>query len=489
MGIDYAWEHPSPAAIRSAGYTFVCRYLSRTAAKNLTRSEADSLIAAGLDIVCNWEATSNAALNGYSQGVTDAQQASTQADQCGMPAGRPIYFSVDFDASSSQQPAINSYFDGVASVLGLGRTGGYGGYNVIQRLFGAGKIVWGWQTYAWSSGHWDSRAQLRQVQNGITVGGAECDANQAMAADFGQWGSLTENLGTAYNRWLVRADDGHVQAYARNTNNTMSNVDPCGNGWSPMGGNIGGNPAAVLDSVGHVQLYVRASDNSLQHVDPSGAGWSSMGGNVAGDPCAVLDPAGGVQVYVRGADSSLQHVDPSGAGWSSMGGAITGNPTAVVDSAGHTQIYVRSGNTLWHVDPSGGGWSSMGGDIAGDPCALLDPAGNIQIYVRGRDNSLQHVDVAGKGWASMGGWVAGNPIAVLDPAGHIQIYIRAGNVLWHVDPSGGGWSSMGGTIAGDPVALLDSVGSVQVYARGTDSSLQRELPNASWSSLGGSIAN
>ncbi|MFI2206441.1 hypothetical protein ACH47Z_37915 [Streptomyces sp. NPDC020192] len=48
--------------------------------------------------------------------------------------------------------------------------------------------AWGWQTYAWSGGNWDSRAQLRQVQNDITVAGHDADLDQAMAADFGQWG-------------------------------------------------------------------------------------------------------------------------------------------------------------------------------------------------------------------------------------------------------------------------------------------------------------
>jgi hypothetical protein len=490
MGIDYSFSHPSPSSIRAANYTFVCRYLSRNAEKNLTPEEAEQLVAAGLHIVCNWEAAASAALNGFAQGVADAQKAQSQAVACGMPPTRPIYFSVDFDASAAQQPAINAYFDGVASVVGLRRCGAYGGYYVIQRLFNAGKIVWGWQTYAWSAGHWDTRAHLRQVQNGITVGGADCDANEAVVSDFGQWGNLLPvQLGIAYDRWLVRTGDGHVHAYVHNTNNSMSSVDPSGIGWAAMGGNLGGNPAAVTDSAGHVQIYVRGNDNSLQHVDPFGAGWSSMGGNIAGDPSVLLDRAGHVQIYVRGADSSLQHVDPSGAGWSSMGGQIAGNPSAIVDSAGNIQIYARAGTALWHVDPSGAGWSSMGGSIAGDPSVLLDRAGHVQIYVRGRDNSLQHVDPSGAGWVSMGGQIAGNPTAVVDPDGDLQIYARAANALWHVDPSGAGWASLLGNIAGDPVALVDSTGNVQVYVRGADNSLQRELAGISWSSFGGSIVN
>jgi peptidoglycan hydrolase-like protein with peptidoglycan-binding domain len=105
-----------------------------------------------------------------------------------MPASRPIYFSVDFDLQPSMYSALNSYFDGVASVIGRSRTGAYAGYYVIKELFNNGKIAWGWQANAWSYGNWDSRAQLRQVQNGISLAGHDADLDQPMAADFGQWG-------------------------------------------------------------------------------------------------------------------------------------------------------------------------------------------------------------------------------------------------------------------------------------------------------------
>jgi hypothetical protein len=187
-GIDYSWGRPSPAAIKAAGYTFVCRYLSwDTTGKNLTKAEAQALSTVGIDVTCNWEYATKEALSGYSQGVRNAQEAQRQAIACGMPAHRPIYFSVDFDATPSQQGAINSYLDGIASVIGRDRCGAYGGYYVIKRLFDASKIRWGWQTYAWSGGQWDRRAQLRQVQNDIQVGGADCDADEALAEDFGQW--------------------------------------------------------------------------------------------------------------------------------------------------------------------------------------------------------------------------------------------------------------------------------------------------------------
>lgn len=186
-GVDYAWARPSLSDLHASGYTFAARYLSYdTSGKNLSHGEADALIANGLDVVVVWETTADRALSGYAGGASDAQAAASQAAGDGMPGSRPIYFAIDFDATSGQQPTLDGYFDGVASVIGRDRTGAYGGYWPIRRLFDNGKIAYGWQTYAWSGGNWDPRAQLRQTQNGIWGGGL--DADVAVADDFGQWG-------------------------------------------------------------------------------------------------------------------------------------------------------------------------------------------------------------------------------------------------------------------------------------------------------------
>ena len=184
-GCDYSFSRPSPSHLYGEGYRFAVRYFSYDSGKNLTASEAQALENAGLDVVSNWEAGSDDALDGYSRGVQHAHDADAQAHAAGAPADRPIYFSVDFDASEGQQGAINDYMDGVASVIGRSRTGAYGGYYVIKRLFDAGKITWGWQAYAWSGGQWDPRAQARQIQNGLE--GDSIDKDQAMVADIGQW--------------------------------------------------------------------------------------------------------------------------------------------------------------------------------------------------------------------------------------------------------------------------------------------------------------
>lgn len=210
-GVDEAWARAPIPVLNAAGYHFVCRYLSYdTSGKNLTAAEAQALTAGGESIVSNWEYAQGAALNGRAQGVKDATEAARQHAADGGPADRPIYFSVDVNVQDyapelpndpvngrAKLGAIADYFDGVISVLGLPRTGAYGGYWLIKRLFDANLITWGWQTYAWSGSPtlWDSRAQLRQIHNGVLVGGADVDQDEAETVDFGQWtvsgGSVT----------------------------------------------------------------------------------------------------------------------------------------------------------------------------------------------------------------------------------------------------------------------------------------------------------
>src|SRR4051812_9111 len=192
-GVDYSWARPSPAGIRAAGYTFAVRYLSHsTTGKNLTVDEAGALLAAGVHLVVNWEDSAMDALDGRARGASDAGEAERQAGAIGVPADRPIYFAIDFDASEAQQAALDDYFDGVASVIGAARTGAYGGYGPIKRLLDGGKIAWAWQTYAWSGGRWEPRAQLRQVRNSVVIAGGECDVDEAHAEDFGQWTELAK---------------------------------------------------------------------------------------------------------------------------------------------------------------------------------------------------------------------------------------------------------------------------------------------------------
>ena len=308
-GVDYAWARPSLSTLKAQGYRFVVRYMSYdTSGKNLSAAEAKAIKAAGLDVVSNWEWGAQDALQGYNLGVQHAHAAESQAHADGAPAGRPIYFSIDFDAQPSQQGAINAYYDGVASVIGRGRTGAYGGYGVIKRLFDAGKITWGWQTYAWSYGQWEPRAHLRQIQNGIGPGGGE-DKDQAMAADFGQWGATTAPP-------------------------TAKPPAPTGCGTiHPGQGLIAGETFSSCD--GHHTLAMQADGNLVLYHNGKGAVWASNTYKSDGE-VAIMQTDGNFVLYGH-------HSNPLWAsGTNGHGGA-----TLAVQGDGNLVVYAPGSKAVW----------------------------------------------------------------------------------------------------------------------------------------------
>ena len=185
FGVDYSWSDDDVAAMQRAGVKFAARYVSNDPGKNIDHAEALRLTNGGIAIVSNWESTQYRPEEGYAAGVVDARRGLVQALGAGMPMGRPIYFSVDYDQAVG--PNIEGYFRGANSVLGPGGTGAYGSYRVVKRLLDLGLVKWAWQTYAWSYGQWEPRANIRQYLNSQKVGRMDVDFNQSMTNDFGQW--------------------------------------------------------------------------------------------------------------------------------------------------------------------------------------------------------------------------------------------------------------------------------------------------------------
>src|SRR6266581_1372333 len=194
FGLDYV-TGPPIADMKAAGVSFVCRYtgyfsgyddthIATPQGKCLTPGEAKANSESGISIVSNWEWDGYTPLTGYDAGVWEAQEANKIHLACGGPASRPIYFSVDTDASGTQ---VAPYFQGVAKGIGLSRTGAYGSYRLLKYLFDNNLIAWGWQTYAWSGGQWEPRAHIQQYLNGVSMSGHSVDYDRSIKSDFGQW--------------------------------------------------------------------------------------------------------------------------------------------------------------------------------------------------------------------------------------------------------------------------------------------------------------
>lgn len=181
LGVD-ASHRLSGAAVKAAGYAFAVRYLSVPGSwKAIDKAEVDDLVANDVKVVLVFETTAGRAGEGKAAGVADATSATAQQKALGIPADRPIYYAVDYDA----EPAVvEAYFEGLNSVPGT--DDGYGSARVIKHLLDDKLVHLGWQTVAWSHGELEPRRAMFQRLGTVYVGGVACDVDEAFVDDYGQ---------------------------------------------------------------------------------------------------------------------------------------------------------------------------------------------------------------------------------------------------------------------------------------------------------------
>lgn len=188
-GVDYAFPpRPDLNVLKTAGKSFLCRYGGPgTIDKQLDPAEALRATTLGFKLVANAEGSASGLLGGFDVGVSWARSAEARFKLCGMPTGRPIYLSVDFDVVSSQWPNVAAALRGAASVIGTDRVGIYGGLRAVTWARRDGVARWFWQTYAWSGGTWAPGNHIEQYRNGVNIAGANLDLDRAISGDYGQW--------------------------------------------------------------------------------------------------------------------------------------------------------------------------------------------------------------------------------------------------------------------------------------------------------------
>lgn len=212
--IDFAARQIPAEQIRAAGYSGVINYVSLSrpgssmGAKPITRPYAEQLSAAGLMIVSNYQygkpggTAPSDFRRGFEGGVADARTAWGLHTAAGGGQSAPIFFSIDEDISHDTWNNLAlKWFRGINSVVGVQRTGVYGGIDVCRWAAADGVIGnsstpghrWAWQTKAWSRSQVDPAAVLYQrvvstaSNPGPKVGGLEVDVNDVLADDCGQW--------------------------------------------------------------------------------------------------------------------------------------------------------------------------------------------------------------------------------------------------------------------------------------------------------------
>ena len=207
--IDFAMRQIPAQDIRAAGHAGVINYVSTSrpgssfGAKPITLPYAKSLTAAGLVIVSNYQygkpggTAPSDFTRGYAGGVDDARTAWQLHTAAGGGQSAPIFFSVDDDINRDTWNNVAlRWFRGINSVIGVQRTGIYGGINACQWAAADGVIgksrspghVGPGRPRSWSGGQIYPAAVLYQrvvgtaSNPGPVVGGIEVDVNDVLAA-------------------------------------------------------------------------------------------------------------------------------------------------------------------------------------------------------------------------------------------------------------------------------------------------------------------
>ena len=212
--IDFAERLVAPEQIKAAGFDGALVYVSelRPGAtfdfKPVTREFTDGMRALGLHVVScyqygkpGWPNSPSDFTRGFDGGVADARTALRLHGAAGGPDSAPIFFSVDEPLTGETWKSLaGPGFKGINSVLGVERTGIYGGVQELGWAI-ADSVVghsttpgfrWAWQTKAWSGGQLESAAVLfpREVVTatdpGQIIAGVHVDVDDVLAPDFGQ---------------------------------------------------------------------------------------------------------------------------------------------------------------------------------------------------------------------------------------------------------------------------------------------------------------
>jgi hypothetical protein len=193
--IDFSGLRPDPHDPGRYGAKGVCRYISalkpdgtpknKVAWKVATRAECESYLAAGLDVVLNYEWYEGRMLEGAEAGRQDGIWALSQATAIGYPTGASIYFS--HDTGVVDIPAIAAYLSACQQQLGDAyRVDIYSGSIVYEEMKRRGLVRYGWQAMAssWSNHQIGSAALL---QNGRYWYNKNADENEVKSVPFGSW--------------------------------------------------------------------------------------------------------------------------------------------------------------------------------------------------------------------------------------------------------------------------------------------------------------
>lgn len=243
--LDYSAGTPGAKAIKAFGAIGVNRYAGTPGRKkNLTRAEFVDLDRAGLGVATVYENQPGDYLGGYPNGQRAARAWLADVSGIDERLARIGHFAVDKDVVS-EWDKLADYFRGIASVIGVARTRGYGeadvvDYLVAHRLVSNGEHGGQWQTVAWSRGRRSQYAALYQRAEQPSVGGIACDINEVLAPDWGQHNYQEDDM--QQNEKAVDPGPGTV---GHNLLNVFQQVNNKTYGLPVLGAKVGALTTAV----------------------------------------------------------------------------------------------------------------------------------------------------------------------------------------------------------------------------------------------------
>lgn len=165
----------------------------------MTKAEAQAISNAGLYVNMIYEDANNyyGAFN-TQNGIDDATWAYHYAkNTIHQPKNTPIYFTVDYDATSAQiSGGIQDYFRAVSSTMNsLGAAGDYdflvgvyGSGNVCSQMIVSGLVTrWLAGATGWGGSSTYSGWDIKQVASTVTTGGMIFDKNESKLTNGGGW--------------------------------------------------------------------------------------------------------------------------------------------------------------------------------------------------------------------------------------------------------------------------------------------------------------
>jgi hypothetical protein len=185
---DFSFSHPSPQALKQAGYVGAISYCSwEPNPKNITAAQVAAYLAAGVQVGLVWETVNQEASYGAPAGTRDATEYLRQAKALGATGGVLSMVAEDPNREPvSDYSAIDAYLQAAGAVLHPAgfQVRAYGSESYCEHAVSAGVADRAWIVGGWSQSIMGDLVQ-QSDKPGLSTLGGQVDCNYAPSAAWG----------------------------------------------------------------------------------------------------------------------------------------------------------------------------------------------------------------------------------------------------------------------------------------------------------------